>query len=126
MYCLEEFYTNVWRWKIDKKEIEFKKLNYNSIDELYETQWSNKFEKYRKNRMVFGAFRYGDMRKQKKGAYSYVNYLKFKLNLYEQTGNLEMLCDIANLAMLEFVNGIHPNRHWPDTFESNIHCEKKE
>lgn len=69
-----------------------------------------------------GYFRYGPM--GKKPGYDNIGSVKKRIELYEQTGNLEHLVDIANLAMVEFVEGQHPNRHFSAS-DDGIHVEKK-
>ena len=119
---LNEFYYNAWRRNSGLKEIELKKKNAN-IDELYKTQWNSEFEIYRRNRLVMGSMRYGDMWTTL--GYQYIPYLERKLKIYKETGNLEMLVDVANLAMLEFMNGNHPNKHW-NPLDNESHCEKNQ
>jgi hypothetical protein len=122
MFTLNEFYKNAWLWKCGKKENKYVKPENINIEELYKTQWNCFFEQAMRNRLVMGALRYGDIRKQK--SWDYIDYLKKKLKNYEKTGNTEMLVDIANLALLEFVNGSHKNKHW-EAVEQKEHNVKK-
>ena len=77
---------------------------------LRKSERSRTFERLCSNRMVLGAFRYGLLRDATSG--NRVGSLIERAKLYQQSGNLEHLCDIANLAMAEFVVGKHPKRHW--------------
>ena len=52
-----------------------------------------------RNRLVMGAFRYGRTRD-----YNYHKYMLMKIDEYSQTGNLEMLVDTANMALLAWQN----------------------
>ena len=79
---------------------------------LYESEWSPEFEKCMRNRLVMGAMRYGPMRNGMKSGYSRAAGIRKRLEQYERTGNTECLVDVANLALLEFVEGQHPNKHF--------------
>ena len=79
---------------------------------LRQTEWSPRFEALMRNRPIVGAFRYGRIGAQGKGAYALVDSARHRLDAYESTGNLEHLGDVANLALVEFVEGRHPRRHW--------------
>jgi hypothetical protein len=65
-----------------------------------------------------GALRYGEI--PQKAKYNYIKSLENRLAQYKETGNTELLVDVANLAMLEFVCGSHPNKHWHDVHDD--HC----
>lgn len=64
------------------------------------------------DRIMVGAFRHEEG-KDNFGIpiQDYHKRLKSKLRLYETTGNLEYLIDVANYAALEFYNSLHPNQH---------------
>lgn len=121
MNCLDEFYSCAWLERSGKKFTEQELID-SSIDDLYKTQWNSQFEKLMRNRLVMGAMRYGDIRYSK--GWDYIDYLKKKLKIYEETGNTEMLVDVANLALLEFMNGDHPKKHFT-AIETNIHNVRK-
>ena len=80
-----------------------------TLEELYRTEWAPSFEGFMRNRLVIGAFRYGKM--GYKPDYDYIGSLIERAELYRKTGNQEHLVDVANFAMLEFVDGKHPNKH---------------
>ena len=75
------------------------------INSLKNSEWSKEYEELRHNRMVMGAFRYGEVATQDMIAYDYVRELKRRLKLYEESFNLEHLIDVGNMAMLEFMKG---------------------
>lgn len=70
-----------------------------------------------RNRLIMGCFRYETWEeKRKKGdsgdGYDYVPDMIRRLQLYQETGNDELLIDVANMAMLEFEFGRHPLKHF--------------
>lgn len=107
----EKFLYNLWLWKCNKKELNVidEKIN---IDDLYKTEWSNRFELLCRNRLVLGAMRYGKIHAENKPLYNRVKSIIKRASAYQQSGNLEHLVDIANLAMLEFEECGHPLRHF--------------
>jgi hypothetical protein len=68
------------------------------------------------NRIMVGVFRHEADNPDNFGTpiQDYHKHLKQKLRMYEQTGNLEFLIDIANYAALEFYNSNHPNQHFKE------------
>jgi hypothetical protein len=90
-----------------------------NLDYLKATQWSNEFEKYMRNRLIFGAMRYGEL--NVKGSSNYnpakPNYDRVArvikcMEDYRKDGNQEHLVDAANSCLLEFVEG---DGHWNPT-----------
>lgn len=79
---------------------------------LYRSEWSEEFEEAMRKRMVIGAYRYGKLNDPNKPRYDRTEAIRKRLALYEATGNLEALVDIANLCLCEFVEGDHPKRHF--------------
>ncbi len=77
---------------------------------LKKSEWSDEFEQLMRNRLVQGAFRYGLLAENK--LKNCISLLEDKLKVYKETGNIEMLVDIANIALVEFVIGKHPLRHF--------------
>lgn len=79
------------------------------MDELNKTTERNQaeiaiiedFHAKMKNRMAMGCYRYGALA-DKIVTYGLRN-LKRRIELYEQTHNIEYLIDAANLAMIEFI-----------------------
>lgn len=75
------------------------------IHVLKNSEWSDEYEKLRRNRMVMGAFRYGPIQTQEMEAYDYLKECRRRLRLYEETLNLEHLVDCGNMLMLEYIKG---------------------
>lgn len=76
-----------------------------SIKDIMATEYSEKFDKIRKEMMVTSYYKYGPLKE---------NYDKFKcmdalgniekrIQRYKETGNTEFLADAANFAMIEFM-----------------------
>lgn len=107
---LQFFFSNAWRWSCGLPENEIKKLP--DLESLKNSERSERFEKYRMNRKVFGAFRYGLFGDPKKQNWNRIDSIISRAKNYQLTGNDELLCDIANLCELEFVEGKHPNKHF--------------
>jgi hypothetical protein len=79
--------------------------------EVGETVWDRGFLELMWNRLLMGFLRYGP-KGPKTPKYDYVEAIKTKLKLYEETGNIEMMVDIGNYAMLEYRYGEHPDKHF--------------
>ena len=47
-----------------------------------------------------------------KPKYDRVSSMIKRIELYAETHNTEHLVDVANLAMMEFVEGDHPDKHF--------------
>ncbi|MBI2424170.1 MAG: hypothetical protein HYV27_15170 [Candidatus Hydrogenedentes bacterium] len=62
--------------------------------------------------MISGAFRYGRLGAEDKPGYDRVGSAVARLERYRLDGNLEHLVDVANMMLVEFVEGEHPGRHW--------------
>lgn len=82
------------------------------FEKLKQSEWSPQFEELMRNRLLMGALRYGLMHSKGKPDYDRLAGARKRLQQYEETGNLECLVDVANMALLEFEEGRHPNRHW--------------
>lgn len=68
-----------------------------------------------RNRLIMGHMRYGPLAHPDKPKYNNLAALRKKIDLYERTGNDEILVDIANYALVEFVEGVHPHKHFAAT-----------
>ena len=123
----EHFLKNLWRWKCELEEIcipnQYARWKGIPLLEILEQNWHTPFIKLMENRMTMGAFRYGPF-KEKSGAYNNIGSIEKRLKLYKETGNDEILVDIANLCMCEFVNGVHPNKHF-ESLDDSIHTERR-
>lgn len=97
---------------------------YPTLEQVRKENWSHKFEMYMRNRLTFGYFRYGPLSKQKKGEYDNIGSIEKRLEIYKETGNDEILVDVANLAMVEFMNGAHPKKHFKSE-DDGIHTQKR-
>ncbi len=82
------------------------------LEHLRLSEWSPEFEKLMRNRLIMGALRYGSLGEIGKPMYDRLTSIERRIQLYRETGNTEHLVDIANLAMVEFVEGTHPLKHW--------------
>jgi hypothetical protein len=105
------FLDNLWRWKCGLSEDE-KTNKIPDIEELKETEWDLKFETLMRNRLIMGRFRYGPFSKQNRTTDQVIKSIIDRSNKYIETGNDELLVDIANLAMKEFSVGRHPLKHF--------------
>lgn len=76
------------------------------INKILETEYSNRFDEIRKNMMVVSYYKYGSL-KDNYGKYKCMNALgnlEKRIQKYKETGNTEFLADVANFAMIEFMN----------------------
>lgn len=72
-----------------------------------------------------GALRYGRLGTPGKPQYDRVAEVKKRVSKYEATGNTEFLVDVANMALIEFVEGDHPNKHFK-AIDDGEHAKIKE
>jgi len=93
-----------------------------SIADILEKNWNHQFIKYMKNRMILGFFRYGAMDK-KTGLYDNIGSIEKRILKFKEDGNDEHLVDIANICMCEFVNGVHPKKHFK-SIDDGEHAKK--
>lgn len=107
---LQDFFSNAWRWKCNIPEEE--SIRVPTLESLKETEWDATFEKLMRNRLVMGAFRYGLLGKKGDIQYNRISSMVKRLEQYKRTGNKELLVDVANLCLLEFVEGKHPLAHF--------------
>ena len=105
------FLDNLWRRNANMKETEIRKTGH-SILYLRATQWSDDFESKMRNRLIVGSIRYGLLGASGKPKYDRISDMIRRLEKYKETGNDESLVDVANLALCEFVEGTHPNKHF--------------
>lgn len=105
------------RDKVRKSSGLIKMVQEKTMEYYLSLNWNFEFIKLMQNRMIFGLFRYGAM-KDKNGMYDNIEALEKKLKYYKDSGNLEALVDAANICMLEFVNGVHPKKHFKSLDDS--------
>ncbi len=97
-----------------------------SYEEMRESQWSDEFIRYMRNRMVMGGYRYGLLRDPKTPKFDNVGSLIRRAQLYLEDGNQEHLVDVANLALVEFVRECcHPAPHFSPV-DDGYHTERKD
>lgn len=83
-----------------------------SLDDLRRSEWSQEFEGLMRNRLLVGRYRYGLMQRTDGRNYNRVGSAMRRLLAYQETGNMEHLVDVANLMLMEFEHGDHPERHF--------------
>ncbi|NCU27887.1 hypothetical protein EOM86_14410 [Candidatus Nomurabacteria bacterium] len=76
-----------------------------SLEKLRISERSSEFEKFRTNRKIVGAFRYGIMGAENKPQWERIPDMIYRLCEYQVDRNKEHLVDVANLCELEFVEG---------------------
>lgn len=91
------------------------------LSDLYASEWCPEFETLMRNRLVMGVFRYGLIGAPGKKDWDRIKGIKKRLSQYEATHNTECLVDIANLCLLEFVEGKHPDKHF-SSFDGDHSC----
>lgn len=98
-----------------------------TVDDIERLQWSTDFERKMKNRLNMGAIRYGLHNAPGKKAYDRVESIKRRADAFALTGNTEHLVDIANEALCEYVEEIHPhpNKHFTAQDDSS-HTKQKD
>lgn len=94
-----------------------------SIEQLRVSEWSSLFEVMQRDRLVMGALRYGRIGEKGKPEYDRIESAMRRLKEYRKTGNDEHLVDVANIMLLEFVEGTHPNKHFSSIDEHKMHSE---
>lgn len=92
--------------------------------DLKESEWSPQFEAYMRNRLIVGAYRYGKLNEADKPKYNRVYSAIKRLEAYYRDGNTEHLVDVANLCLIEFVEGKHPKKHFR-ALDNNEHVKEE-
>lgn len=95
-----------------------------TLEQLAAIQWSDLFERYMRNRLMMGGLRYGVFGQKGKPKYNSIESIRQRLEKYEETGNTECLVDIANLCMVEFIEGVHPKKHFRAEDDTNEKVKK--
>lgn len=94
-----------------------------TLEDLRRSEWSREFIQLMRNRLLMGAFRYGLLvEKRMHNKYDMIGSLKRRIEMYEETGNMEYMVDAANLCMLEFECPSHKNPSWEAT-DDGEHCK---
>lgn len=126
----QHFINNLWRWKCGLPELTPTEEHIELTD-LEHTEWSPEFERLMRNRLVFGAIRYGRMGHGElppgKPVYDRCESIRRRLERWERSGNAEWLVDIANMALLMYEERMHPDWHFravdgddTDSYHDNI------
>lgn len=87
------------------------------FEKILKTEYSERFDEIRRNMMVMSYFKYGSLR-DNYGKYKCMDALgnlKKRIEAYEKTGNTEFLADVANFAMIEFMNPSVPGAAYQPT-----------
>ena len=92
--------------------------------ELTQTEWSDEFERYMRNRLLMGAFRYARLHDPETPQWNTIASIISRAERYLQDGNQEHLVDIANLALVEFCRpSCHPNPRFAPA-DDGYHAER--
>ncbi|MGM9972637.1 MAG: hypothetical protein ACI33K_01145 [Clostridiaceae bacterium] len=74
------------------------------LERILKSEYSEEFDRLRKNRMSTSYFKYGPIKTNYgESLVSALENLEIRLRKYKETGNKEFLVDIANFAMIEFL-----------------------
>lgn len=78
-------------------------------DHILARDYSEEFDKLRKNRMIVSHHKYGWVSETYPELAQAHKCVEERLNLYRETGNTEYLIDAANFCMIEFMHPAIPN-----------------
>lgn len=119
------FLKELWYDIAGKAYKPFEKKILPELNDLYKSEWSSEFENLMHNRMIMGAFRYGTLKENKDNNYDWINNAILRLKQYKETGNTELLVDVSNYMMVEYMIGKHPKKHFYFHDDQSIHLELK-
>jgi len=77
-----------------------------------DTEWNDSFIQEMANRMAVGRHRYGSIYGPEHVGRDMIRAMRSRITHYEETGNTEVLRDIANFAMIEASVPHHPKAHF--------------
>ena len=77
-----------------------------------------------RTRLLMGRYRYGRMDRTTDTNYDRIGSALKRLKRYRETGNQEFLVDAANLCLMEFVHGYHPDKHFA-SIDDGEHVTRK-
>jgi hypothetical protein len=77
-----------------------------------DSEFSEQFVSFMKNRMALSFYKYGPVARAFPSKVDAIQTLKLHLEKYEESGNTELLVDLANYAMIEFMHPRHPHAHF--------------
>jgi hypothetical protein len=81
-------------------------------DNVPDSEFSVQFAQGMCDRMSMSYFKYGRVSEAYPVKVDAIASLRLRLEKYEQTGNTELLMDVGNFAMIEFMRPRHPNAHF--------------
>ena len=74
------------------------------MDKILKTEYSEEFDKLRKNMMVMSYYKYGKVEENaKNGTTDFIKSLDIRYRAFLKTKNTEFLADMANLCMMIFM-----------------------
>lgn len=83
--------------------------------ELRETERFTDFHDMCNALMVQGAFRHLRLNDPRKPSYDLISAIKKRIDMYDETRNVEFLCDVSNFAGLLFEEDKDPRKHFKQT-----------
>lgn len=87
-----------------------------NFDKILSTEYSEHFDELRKKAMITSYYKYGPLKTNySQGYIKCIESLEKRLKAYKETGNTEFLVDIANFAMIEFMNPQHTDAKYQPT-----------
>ena len=98
-----------------------------TLEEMQRTQWSDDFEKHMRTRLIMGRFRYGgNLQTKSDRSYDSIGSAICRLQRYQgiEGGNDEDLVDAANLCLVEYCIGAHPNKHF-EASDDGEHVQRR-
>jgi hypothetical protein len=104
-----------------RRRLEAKLPQRPALGDLKRSEWSKRFEDLMRNRLLMGSFRYGLLEENGQRGFDKIGSLEARVAAYKKTGNLELLADIANLALLEFEHPGHRKAHFK-AVDDGEHC----
>jgi hypothetical protein len=89
------------RWSLSNGLPELRPWMMPHLEELKVSEWDERFDRLAKGKLIHGAYRYGLLKENNN--FDFIESMKTKIARYEKAHNLELLVDIRNYAMLEFL-----------------------
>lgn len=87
-----------------------------SYEEILKTEYSPEFDAIRKKAMVMGHYKYGLIKENREAkATDMIKSIRMRLDKYERDPNTEFMADIANFAMIEFMQPNTPGAYFKYT-----------
>jgi len=80
-----------------------------------DTEFSEKFVEYMKNRMEVSFYKYGPLKEAYPFKVDAIKSALTRIEKYKETGNGEFLVDAANFLMIETMSPAHKNYHFEAT-----------